>query len=144
MPIFRKLSLLPLCGVNQVNQRKPIQAVESPVLIHHHLVLDLNRPTQDATQQVVELVEETLEDGQKVQNLVIVIDITSSPDLVIKGHAKRLAQSVLSTLDQQYPGLRDRFVGISDDERRLPLRDLMRTGALAWEEIDNQHLFVFE
>jgi len=107
-------------------------------------MLDPSKPAQAATQQVVEFVEKTRKDGQQIQNLVVAIDITGSPDQIVRGYAEQLGHSILFALDQHYPRLRDRFVGISDDESRLPLRDLMRTGSLAWEEIDNQHLFVFE
>ena len=123
---------------------RPIQRVHSPVLLHHHLKLDRDKPFQEAVQQVSGQIEKSLESRQLVQNLVVAIDITCSPDLIADEFAEQFVQSIFTALDQQYPGLRDRFAGISDDEKRLPLRDLMSTGELAWDELDNTHLLVYE
>ena len=130
--------------ITQREQRKSGQLVQSPVLLYQHLILNATLPIDETNHQVIELVEMTIKDGHLVQNLVVAIDITSTSDLICKGVVADLAQSILLELDQSYPELGDRFVGVSDDEKHLVLKDLMCTGALAWEEIDNQHLFVFE
>ena len=94
--------------------------------------------------QTIDAVEKSLIAGQQIQNLVVAIDITSQTGSISKILAEKVVQAILLTLAQKYPELRDRFVGISNDETCLLLHDLMRTGKLAWEEIDNQRLFVFE
>ena len=106
--------------------------------------MNIGLPKQEIIRQINALVTEYVSTDQLTKNLVVAIDITCEPDLIAEGIAGQLAQAILSSLDQYYPNLRDRFVGISDDEARLPLHELMRTGKLAYEEIDNQHLFVFE
>jgi hypothetical protein len=121
-----------------------IQLVQSPVLLYQHLILDETLPINETSQQVFELVEKSIENAHQTHNLVVAIDIICSPEFIFEGYGADLAQSILFELDQSYPELRDRFVGVSDDEKHLVLKDLMCTGALAWEEIDNQHLFVFE
>jgi hypothetical protein len=130
--------------MTQPEQSKSVQLVRSPVLLYQHLILDSHLSIDETSYQIIELVENTIKEGQRVQNLVVTIDITCSPEMILEGCAVDLAQSILIELDQYYPELRDRFVGVSDDEKHLVLKDLMCTGALAWEEIDNQHLFVFE
>jgi hypothetical protein len=143
MPSIRSYISSPFKKSKTLTSRK-VRLVHSPKLIHHHLQLEENAPTGETIREVIENIENSMEADQQTYNLVVAIDITCQPDLIAEGFAPQLAQSVLLTLDEHFPWLRDRFVGISDDETCLPLHDLMRTGKLTWEEIDNQHRFVFE
>ena len=119
-----------------------IRQVQCPKIIYHHLEMgNLQTITKEKVVAVVE--ELPLQDGL-IQNSVIAIDISLTVDEIDSGMALQIAQQILQEIDHYYPAIRDRFVGISDDEQKLPLRDLMLTGKLALEEIDNQHLFVFE
>lgn len=123
---------------------KHITQIHSPAFLHQHLKLDRNSSSLDAYQQITNRVEKFIETGHSPHNVVVASDITCHPDLIGGEFTEHLAKSILISLDQEFPGLRDRFVGISDDENRLPLHGLMRTGALAWEDIDNIHLFIYE
>jgi len=144
MQIFPRKSWFLSGRQRQRVKSKACRHVQSPILIYHNLSFDFAKSEQEVIQQVCELVDRNMAKDQFFQNVIVAIDISCPPDLITTGIAGQLAQTILSSLDQQYPVLRDRFIGISDDAKKLPLRDLMQTGKLALEEIDNQHLFVFE
>ena len=82
--------------------------------------------------------------GNPMQSLVLMIDIVCIFEGISPEIARQLSQDVLKWIDQEFPDLRDRFVGVSDDPKSLPLRHLVLTRCMAFGEIDNQHLFIFE
>lgn len=96
------------------------------------------------TTEISQLVGETLTENRRIQNLVLAVDLISTADAVSRGESQQLAGELLGFIDRQFPNIRDRFVGITDDENKLPLQGLLISGALALEEIDNEHLFVME
>ncbi len=73
-----------------------------------------------------------------------VFDLLVTPEQIESGTAHRVAQLILDYVDQSYPGLLLRYVGITDDESRRPMRDILLTKQLQLEDVDNQHLFVIE
>jgi len=146
--IQKSFGLRPNCPACQITDDddhcRPIRQVKSPTLIHRHLKLDLTASLDDAKSQLVQIMEGVVIQDHLIQNLVMAIDISLPVKQIDSETAKQLAQKILLSIDHNLPSVRDRFVGISDDEKRLPLRDLLCTGVLAWEEIDNIHLYVFE
>jgi len=96
------------------------------------------------TAEISELISETLNENRQIHNLVLAIDLISTANAVSRGESKQLAGELLEFIDRQFLNIRERFVGITDDESKLPLQGLLITGALALEEIDNVHLFVME
>lgn len=96
------------------------------------------------TEEISQLVGETLTENRRIHNLVLAVDLISTAEAISRGEPQQLAGELLEFIDRQFPNLRDRFVGITDDENKLPLQGLLISGALALEEIDNEHLFVME
>ena len=96
------------------------------------------------TAEISQLVSETLNENRQIHNLVLAVDLISTAEAVSRGESQQLAGEILQFIDRQFTNIRDRFVGISDDENTLPLQGLLISGALALEEIDNEHLFVME
>ena len=129
---------------NELKRNRSIRLIQSPVWVHCHLILKDDLSLEELGYQTIDAIEKVIKDDKQIQNLVVAVDITFQTGSMSTKFAVQRAQAILSKLDQNYPKLRDRFVGISDDETCLPLHGLMRTGKLDWEEIDNQHLFVFE
>ena len=74
----------------------------------------------------------------------LVFDLIATPEQIQSGTAHRVAQLILDYVDQNYPGLLLRYLGITDDESRRPMRDILLTKQLQLEDVDNQHLFVIE
>ena len=106
--------------------------------IHHTQSFD------SITAEISQLISETLCENRQIHGLVLVVDLISTADAISRGESKQLAEELLGFIDRQFPNIRDRFVGITDDEIKLPLLGLLISGALALEEIDNEHLFVME
>ena len=96
------------------------------------------------TAEISKLISEMLNENRQIQNLVLAVDLVCIPDAIAGGDAQQLARKILQFIDRKFPNMRDRFVGITDDESKLPLQGLLISGALALEEIDNEHLFVME
>jgi len=94
--------------------------------------------------EVSQLISEALSENRQTHNLVLAIDLISTAEAVSWGESQQLAVEILEFIDHQFPNIRDRFVGITDDEHTLPLYALLITGVLSLEEIDNEHLFVME
>lgn len=118
---------------------RPIKKVQVPTLAYIHLTYDSESLLDETKSQI----NKAIANGKPLPCLVLAIDITCFPDGLTNETAWQTAQEIIQFVDQQYPDLLDRFVGISDDLHRLPLRDLL-TDKLKLEEIDNQHLFIFE
>lgn len=94
--------------------------------------------------EISQLISETLSENRQPHDMVLAVDLICIPDAIAGGEAQQLAGEVVEFIDRQFTTLRDRFVGITDDENKLPLQALLISGTLALEEIDNKHLFVME
>jgi len=94
--------------------------------------------------EISQLISEMTCENRKIHDMVLAIDLICTQDAIAGGEAQQLAGEMLEFIDRQFPTLRDRFVGITDDENKLPLQALLISGTLALEEIDNEHLFVME
>ena len=94
--------------------------------------------------EISQLISEMTCENRKIHDMVLAVDLISTPDDISGGGSQQLAGEMLAFIDRQFPTLRDRFVGITDDENKLPLQALLISGTLALEEIDNEHLFVME
>ena len=94
--------------------------------------------------EISQLISEMTCENRKIYDMVLAVDLICTPDAIAGGESQQLAGEMLAFIDRQFPTLRDRFLGITDNENKLPLQALLLTGALALEEIDNEHLFVME
>jgi len=94
--------------------------------------------------EISQLISEVLSENRHIHDMVLAIDLICTPEAIARGESQQLAGEMLAFIDRQFPDIRDRFVGITDDKHTLPLYALLITGALALEEIENEHLFVME
>ena len=94
--------------------------------------------------EISQIISEMTCENRKIHDMVLAVDLICTPEAIAGGESQQLAGEILEFIDRQFPTLRDRFVGITDDKHTLPLYALFITGALALEEIDNEHLFVME
>jgi len=94
--------------------------------------------------EISQLISEMTCENRHIHDMVLAVDLISTPEAIAGGESQQLAEEMLEFIDRQFPTLRDRFVGITDNENKLPLQALLISGTLALEEIDNEHLFVME
>jgi len=130
---------------NSQTRHHPIRQVYAPALMHCCLKIDASSFLQeDFRHKISQEINEMIFGGNPMQSLVLMIDIVCIFEGISPEIARQLSQDVLKWIDQEFPDLRDRFVGVSDDPKSLPLRHLVLTRCMAFGEIDNQHLFIFE
>jgi len=96
------------------------------------------------TAEITQLIIKTLSENRNIHDIVLAVDLICTPEAISRGESEHLAGEILAFVDRQFPNIRDRFLGITDDDHTLPLYALLITGALALEEIDNEYLFVME
>ncbi len=123
---------------------KQPRLVRNPSLAYINITHEQLSPFSEIKDHINQLVGNTLNQGKQIQDIVLAIDLISTSNAISNGKAQKIAIKTLKFIDRHFPSLRDRFVGITDDEKTLPLQALMITGVLALEEIDNKHLFVME
>jgi hypothetical protein len=140
--IFQSLVL----GAEKKNSQTKhlIQQVYAPVLMHCCLKIDASSLSEDSRHKISQQINEMISGGNPMQSLVLMIDIVCIFEGINSEIARQMSQDVLKWIDQEFPNLRDRFVGVSDDPQLLPLRHLVLTRSITFSEIDNQHLFIFE
>ena len=112
-------------------------------LIYGSLYLDEEEAWELAERQVDECILNAL-DIYPMHRIGLAFDVVATPAQIGQGEPQRLARHLLAYLDERYPRLRARFVGVTDDDSRRPGRDLVLLGRLSPDDIDGQHLFVFD
>lgn len=105
----------------------------------------LNLHEQGSFEQVQMQIDEGLARfAVPLAQLGFVFDIVASPTQIQNGLAHQAAQRILAYVDQHYPDLCVRYAGITDDDLRRPMRDILLTKRLQISDVDSQHLFVIE
>ena len=112
-------------------------------LIYGSLYLDEGESWEFAEKQVDECILNA-KDLYPMHRIGLAFDIVATPKQIARGEARRLAKHLLAYIDERYPRIRARFVGVTDDDRRRPGRDVVLLGTLSRDAIDNKHLFVFD
>jgi len=139
--MMRLRSFFPASPAEEANGRK-FKLVQRSFLVY--VSIHQAQAFDSITAEISKLISETLNGNRQIQNLVLAVDLVCIPDAIAGGDTQQLARKILQFIDRKFPNMRDRFLGITDDEHTLPLYALLITGALALEEIDNEHLFVME
>ena len=112
-------------------------------LIYGSLYLDEDESWEFAEKQVDECIMNA-KDLYPMHRIGLAFDVVVTPAQIARGEARRLAKHLLAYIDERYPQIRARFVGVTDDDRRRPGRDVVLLGTLSRDAIDNKHLFVFD
>ena len=129
---------------DKIVRGRQLKMVRSTSLVYGSIHQTRMTSNNSITAQISQLISDTLSERKLIQDIVLAIDLISTSNAISNGKAQKIAIKTLRSIDQQFPNLRDRFVGITDDENTLPLQAILITGALSLEEIDNEHLFVME
>lgn len=121
-----------------------IHLITPPAVVHSRLSLARQESLAMAQKRITIAVGKALADGRRMTRLVLLFDITASPEQIHSGLALRTADELMTWIQSQYPGLKDVFLGISDNESVFTARDVLVTGRLALGDVDNIHLFLIE
>ena len=128
--------------VEEVIHGQQLKFVQSSFLVYASI--HQTRAFDSIAVEISQLISEMTRENRKVHDMVLAVDLVCTPEAIAGGRSQQLAEEMLEFIDRQFPDIRDRFVGITDDEHKLPLQALLISGTLALEEIDNEHLFVME
>lgn len=107
------------------------------------LYLDEKESFETAEAQVNDDIDQAAAQGRDPSDIYIAVDIIATPEQIARGVAEKYARRILHFIDTNYPQS-GRAAGISDDDTRRPLRDLLITHTLQDADIDGQHLIVIE
>ena len=140
--MMRLRALVSPSPVEETIPDRQLKFVQSSFLVYASI--HQTRAFDSITTEIGQLIRETIRQDRHINDMVLATDLISTPEAISGGESQQLAGEILKFIDRQFPTLRDRFVGITDSENKLPLQALLITGALALEEIDNEHLFVME
>ena len=140
--MMRLRSLFADPPVEEAIPGQQLKFVQSSFLVYASI--HQTRAFDSITTEIGQLIRETIRQDRHINDMVLATDLISTPEAISGGESQQLAGEMLAFIDRQFPDIRDRFVGITDDEHTLPLYALLITGVLALEEIDNEHLFVME
>ena len=140
--MMRLRSLFADPPVEEAIPGQQLKFVQSSFLVYASIYQ--TRAFDSIATEIGQLISETIREDKHINDMVLATDLISTPEAISGGESQQLAGEMLAFIDRQFPDIRDRFVGITDDEHTLPLYALLITGVLALEEIDNEHLFVME
>ena len=126
-------------------RREPaIHLITPPAVVHSRLSLARQESLAMAQKRITIAVGKALADGRRMAHLVLLFDIAASPEQINSGLALSTANELMTWIQSQYPGLKDVFLGISDNEEILAARDVLVAGRLALGDVDNSHYFLIE
>lgn len=78
------------------------------------------------------------------ERIILAFDLVATPAQIASGRAREWGQHLLAYCDRHYPNLSARVVGITDDDHRRVMRDMLITRRLAEQDIDGIHLIEME
>lgn len=113
-------------------------------IMYGYLNMNSGEKLAKALEYIMALAKQEEDNGREIKNLQLGFDIIATPNQIKGGKAKEIARSILRYVDSAYPNLNKRVVGITDNEDRRPVRDVIFTKSLKIYQIDNKHLFVEE
>lgn len=112
-------------------------------LVYGSLYLGEREPYELAEQQIDTCLELALRGGAQ-KRVSLIFDVVATPEQVAGGEPHQVAQHILTYVDVRYPYLDARAVGITDDDARRPMRDILLTQTLTLSAVDEQHLFILD
>jgi hypothetical protein len=107
------------------------------------LYLDEKESFETAETQINEDIDQAAAQGRDPTDIYIAVDIIATADQIARGLAEKYARRILRFIDANYPQS-GRAAGISDDDTRRPLRDMLITHKLTDADIDGRHLIIIE
>lgn len=113
-------------------------------IMYGYLNMNSGEKLAQALEYITALVKQEEGNGRKLESLQLGFDIIATPTQIKGGKAKEIARSILRYVDSAYPNLNKRVVGITCNDKKRPVRDIIFTKTLKISQIDNKRLFVEE
>jgi hypothetical protein len=104
--------------------------------VYGSLYMDLNESVEFAEMQIADIIADC---PGRVEGIFLVFDIVATPYQLRRGGAHRMGRKILSYIDEHYPNLAARLVGITDNDYLRPARERMLRSS---KRIDNVHQFI--
>lgn len=120
-------------------KKKPTQPQKS--LVYGSLYMDQAESYEFAETQIDDCIAAAKMPQEKI---ILAFDIVATPAQIASGRAREWGQHILDYCDKHYPKLSARAVGITDDDHRRVMRDMLITQQLAESDIDGIHLIEME
>jgi hypothetical protein len=120
---------------------KQSSAPPKKALAYGSLYMDQAESYEYAETQVDEIVAKARVPHELI---IVAFDIVATPEQIASGRAQKWGQHILAYCDQHYPKLSARAVGITDDDHRRVMRDMLITRTLTAKDIDGIHLIEME
>jgi hypothetical protein len=111
------------------------------ILVYGSLYMDASESYEYAETQIDECIRTA---KIPLESIRVAFDIIATPTQIASGLAREWGRHILNYCDKEYPGLNARVVGITDDDKRRVMRDVLITRSMSGNEIDNIHLIEME
>ena len=115
------------------------------VALYGSLYMDAQESWEYAEMQIDEMIEQVTRQSASLAQVFIFFDIVATQKQLKTGAAHQIARHLLSYIDTDYPDVRGRMIGITDDDDRRPMRDIFileENAGLTENDIDGVHLFM--
>jgi hypothetical protein len=106
------------------------------LVVYGSLYLDLRESIEYAEKQIAESIADC---PALVEQISVVFDVISTNRQIRSGFAHEIGQAILNYIDDHYPTIGTRIVGITDDDALRPGRDCVLRGV---RQVDNVHQFL--
>lgn len=113
-------------------------------IMYGYLNLNSGEKLAKAIEYLSALVKQEEGNGKRLEDLQLGFDIIATPNQIKGGKAKETARAILRYVDSAFPNLKRRVVGITDNDKKRPVRDTIFTKTISIKNIDSKHLFVEE
>jgi hypothetical protein len=108
------------------------------LVVYGSLYLGQKESVEYAEKQIAEAIANC---PALVEGISVVFDVVASVAQLRSGFAHRLGRDILGFVDDHYPTIGARIVGLTDDDRLRPGRDRVLRGNL---HVDNVHQFLLK
>jgi len=110
-------------------------------LVYGSLYMDQAESFEFAETQIDDCIAKA---NSPYEKIILAFDIVATPAQITSGRAREWGQRILKYCDQHYSHLSARAVGITDDDQRRVMRDMLITQRIKESDIDGIHLIEME
>lgn len=103
------------------------------------MYLDEKESFETAESQINENIDEAAEVGKDPSDIYFAVDIIATSGQIASGVAKKYTERIMAIVDRSFPQS-GRALGITDDDKHRPLRDLLSIRHSQDSDIDGKHV----
>lgn len=114
------------------------------LIMYGYLNLNSGEKLAKALEYIRDLVKQEEGNGRQLKDLQLGFDIIATQNQIKGAKAQEVARAILRYTDSAFPNLKRRVIGITDNDKKRPIRDIIFSKTLGIRNIDNKHLFIEE